>query len=163
MIRYHSEAMLKLKTFSPLSKKACSFSLFPCLSVIFFFSVALGMKSKREFATAQVAGLHSARSQEKHEYDIDKQEDYNHGKNDYSLHIQGHGAMQNTVVFQVGGRQIGRCQSLFCQTVHTATMLERRGGSRMVREGLGLAPEFSRGEGRGMGMGCLVSPFSGLG
>ncbi|EHB08832.1 hypothetical protein GW7_13936 [Heterocephalus glaber] len=62
--------------------------------------MALGMKSKREFATAQVAVLHSARSQEKHEYDIDKQEDYNHGKNDYSLHIQGHGAMQNTVVFQ---------------------------------------------------------------
>lgn len=93
------------------------------------------MKSKREFATAQEAGLHSARSQEKHEYDIDKQEDYNHGKNNYSLHIQGHGAMQNTVVFQVGGRQIGRCQSLFCQTVHTATMLERRGGSRWLGKG----------------------------
>lgn len=116
------------------------------------------MKSQREFATAQVAGLHSARSQEKHEYDIDKQEDYNHGKNDYSLHIQGHGAMQNTVVFQVGGRQIGRCQSLFCQTVHTATMLEKRRGSRVVREGLGLAPEFGQGEGRGMGTGELASP-----
>ena len=49
------------------------------------------MKSKREFQTAQAAGLHSARSQKKHEYDIYKQKDYNHGKNDYSLHIQGHG------------------------------------------------------------------------
>lgn len=108
-----------------------------------------------------MAGLHSARSQEKHEYDIDKQEDYNYGKNDYSLHIQGHGAMQNTVVFQVGGRQIGRCQSLFCQTVHTATILERKGGSRMVREGLGLVPEFGRGEGEGR-EGSLFHPFSGL-
>lgn len=118
------------------------------------------MKSKREFETAQVAGLHSARSQEKHEYDIYKQEDYNHGKNDYSLHIQGHGAMQNTVVFQMGGRQIGRCQSLFCQTVHTATMLERRGGSRVVGEGLGLAPEFDMGGGEGgMGTGVLASPL----
>lgn len=113
------------------------------------------MKSKREFATAQMAELHSARSQEKHEYDIDKQEDYNHGKNDYSLHIQGHGAMQNTVVFQVGGRQIGRCQSLLCQTVHTATMLERRGGSRVVREGLGLAPEFGMGGGDGDRGACF--------
>lgn len=116
------------------------------------------MKSKRELATAQAAGLHSTRSQEKHEYDIDKQENYNHGKNDYSLHIQGHGAMQNTVVFQVGGWQIGRCQSLFCQTVHTATMLERGGGSRVVREGLGLAPEFGMG-GRGNGdRGACFSP-----
>lgn len=120
------------------------------------------MKSNRELATAQVAGLHSARSQEKHEYDIDKQKDYNHGKNDYSLHIQGHGAMQNTVVFQVGGRQIGRCQSLFCQTVHTATILERRGGSRMVREGLGLVPEFGTGGG-GMGTGELASPLLRIG
>lgn len=122
------------------------------------------MKSKCEFATAQVAGLHSARSQEKHEYDIDKQEDYNHGKNDYSLHIQGHGAMQNTVVFQVGGRQIGRCQSLFCQTVHTVTMLKRKGGSQMVREGLGLSPEFCPGEGRGLEAGAFASlPLAGLG
>lgn len=116
------------------------------------------MKSKREFATAQEAGLHSARSQEKHEYDIDKQEDYNHGKNNYSLHIQGHGAMQNTVVFQVGGRQIGRCQSLFCQTVHTATMLERRGGSLRVGEGLGLAPEFGMGWGDGDRGDCFLPP-----
>lgn len=119
------------------------------------------MKSKREFAIAQVAGLHSARSQEKHEYDIDKQEDYNHGKNYYSLHIQGHGAMQNTVVFQVGGRQIGRCQSLFCQTVHTATMLERRGGSRMVREGWVWRPSLVGGRGgEGLERGTLVSPPS---
>lgn len=116
------------------------------------------MKSNRELATVQMAGLHSARSQEKHEYDIDKQEDYNYGKNDYSLHIQGHGAMQNTVVFQVGGRQIGRCQSLFCQTVHTATILERKGGSRMVREGLGSVPEFGMGGGGGE-RGELVSPL----
>lgn len=116
------------------------------------------MKSNRELATVQMAGLHSARSQEKHEYDIDKQEDYNYGKNDYSLHIQGHGAMQNTVVFQVGGRQIGRCQSLFCQTVHTATILERKGGSRMVREGLGLVPEFGMGGGGGE-RGEPVSPL----
>lgn len=116
------------------------------------------MKSNRELATAQMAGLHSARSQEKHEYDIDKQEDYNYGKHDYSLHIQGHGAMQNTVVFQVGGRQIGRCQSLFCQTVHTATILERKGGSRMVREGLGLVPELGMGGGGGE-REELVSPL----
>lgn len=114
------------------------------------------MKSKQEFQTAQAAGLHSARSQKKHEYDIYKQKDYNHGKNDYSLHIQGHGAMQNTVVFKMRGWQIGRCQSLFCQTVHTATMLERRGGSRVVGEGLGLAPEFGMGGGRGMGDRCLL-------
>ena len=77
--------------------------------------------------------------------------------------IQGHGAMQNTVVFQMGGRQIGRCQSLFCQTVHTATMLERRGGSRVVGEGLGLAPEFDMGGGEGgMGTGSLLPPFSEL-
>lgn len=122
------------------------------------------MKSKQEFARAQVAGLHSARSQEKHKYDIDKKEDYNYSKNDYSLHIQGHGAMQNTVVFQVGGRQIGRCQSLFCQTVHTDTMLKRRGGSRMVREGLGLAPVWSWGRG-GWGQDSFLPPSedSGLG
>lgn len=158
--------MLKLKTFSPLSKKACSFSpslsLTLTVSLDFFFSVVLWMKSNRELATAQVAGLHSARSQEKHEYDIDKQEDYNHGKNDYSLHIQGHGAMQNTVVFQVGGRQIGRCQSLFCQTVHTATMLERRGGSRMVREGVGFGARVWYGGEGGWGQGSLLPPFSGL-
>lgn len=117
------------------------------------------MKSNRELATAEVAGLCSAGSQEKHEYDIDKQENYNHGKNDYSLHIQGHGAMQNTVVFQVGGRQIGRCQSLFCQTVHTATMLERRGGSRVVRgKGWVWRPSLVWGEGDG-DRGTCFHPF----
>lgn len=121
--------------------------------------MVLWIKSNRELETAQVAGLHSARSQEKHEYDIDKQEDYNHGKNDYSLHIQGHGAMQNTVVFQMGGRQIGRCQSLFCQTVHTATMLERRGGSRVVRERVGFGARVWYG-GRGDGdRGACFPPF----
>ena len=64
------------------------------------------MKSKQDFATAQEAGLHPARSQEKHEYDIDKQ-GYDHGKNDDSLHIQGHGAMQNTVAFQMGAGRSG--------------------------------------------------------
>ena len=113
------------------------------------------MKSKREFQTAQAAGLHSARSQKKHEYDIYKQKDYNHGKNDYSLHIQGHGAMQNTVVFQMRGWQIGRCQSLFCQTVHTATMLERRGGGE-ARAGFGAKDWYGR-EWRRHGDGVLAS------
>lgn len=110
------------------------------------------MKSKQDFATAQETGFHPARSQEKQEFAIDKQ-DYDHGKNDDSLHVQGHGPMQSTVVFRMG-----RCQSLFCQTVHIATMLERRRGSRVVREGLGLAPKYGTGEKEGgMGTGVLAS------
>ncbi|KAK1346850.1 hypothetical protein QTO34_000710 [Cnephaeus nilssonii] len=84
------------------------------------------MKSNRELATVQMAGLHSARSQEKHEYDIDKQEDYNYGKNDYSLHIQGHGAMQNTVVFQWHVGSLPQRPLLCCSTAMVQTLSSSR-------------------------------------
>ena len=113
------------------------------------------MKSKQDTTSAPVAGLLPAFSQEKTSMTLTSREDYNHCKNDCRLHIQDHGATQNTAVFQMGSRQFGRCQSLFCQTVKIAAMLERRGGGE-ARAGFGAKDWYGR-EWRRHGDGVLAS------